>query len=250
METDLGRLASDWCEDTPLPKYTAGESSSIVLDLDGFGVAFGEREVLRAVNLAVPAVGCTVLQGPSGTGKSTLLRTLAGFNNANPSLRTWGRAVYRSRPCTAMNSPALVMQNTRLLASDVLENLVCEMPSRWVLTRRMQIDKVSHLLLRYGQTHLLDCLFQKMIDRPLGDQRVIAILRLLQANPALLLVDDPTAGLQDAQADPVVQLLKQLSTERALLVVMNQLRQARALGGQLAVLVNGVIEECGESAHS
>lgn len=221
---------------------------SSVLDLDGFGVAFGEREVLRAVNLSVPAVGCTVLLGPSGTGKSTLLRTLAGFNNANPSLRTWGLTKYRDRPCTAMNSPALVMQNSRLLVSDVLENLVCEMPSRQALTRRMQIDKVSSVLLHYGQAHLVDCLFQKVIDLPLGDQRVIAILRLLQTNPALLLVDEPTTGLQGAQAGPIVQLLKRLSTERALLVVLHHLQQARDLGGQVALLANGVIEECGKSA--
>lgn len=224
-----------------------GESN--VLDLDGFGVAFGERVVLRSVNLSVSAGGCTVLLGPSGTGKSTLLRTLAGFNNNNPSLRTWGHALYRKRPCTALHHPALVMQNSRLLVSNVLENLVCELPGRSSLTQRMQIELVSELLQHYGHAPLLDCLFQKVVERPPGEQRAIAILRTVMADPALLLVDEPTTGLQSPQARTVLQLLEQLSCERALLVVLHHLQQARDLGGQVALLANGVIEESGASEN-
>jgi len=220
---------------------------SKVLDLDGFGVAFGERVVLRAVNLSLPAVGCTVLLGPSGTGKSTLLRTLAGFNMGNPALRTWGHALYRKRPCSALHHPALVMQNSRLLVSNVLENLVCEMPGRSSLTQRTQVEMVSELLRHHGHASLLDCLFQKVIERPLGEQRAIAILRRVMADPAVLLIDEPTTGLQSPQARTVLQLLEQLSSERSLLVVLHHLEQARDLGGQVALLANGVIEESGAS---
>ena len=47
-----------------------------VLELEGFGVAFAARTILLDVSLSIPAQGCTVLLGPSGTGKSTLIRTL------------------------------------------------------------------------------------------------------------------------------------------------------------------------------
>ncbi len=222
-----------------------GESN--VLYLDGFGIAFGERVVLRTVNLSVSAVGCTVLLGPSGTGKSTLLRTLAGFNTNNPAVRTWGHALYRKRPCTALHHPALVMQNSKLLVSNVLENLVCELPGRSSLTQRMQIEMVSELLRHHGHTPLLDGLSQKVIELTPGEQRVIAILRRVMADPALLLVDEPTTGLQPAQARTVLQLLEQVCAERALLVVLHHLQQARDLGGQVALLANGVIEESDES---
>ncbi len=65
-----------------------------LLSLHGFGVAFGEKVVLAGVDMAVKEREVTVLLGPSGTGKSTLLRTLAGFNDANPNLRVWGEASF------------------------------------------------------------------------------------------------------------------------------------------------------------
>lgn len=220
-----------------------------VLALNGFGVAFGERGVLRAVDLTLPALGCTVLLGPSGTGKSTLLRTLAGFNGANPSLRSWGSAVYCGQACEGANRPALVMQNPRLLVSDVFENLVCAIPNRSDLTRHMQVDLVRSVLQRYGQASLLDSLSQKVVECPLHVQRVIALLRLVMSEPALLMVDEPTTGLSDAQAQPVLQLLQHMASERSLLVVMHHLQQARALQGHVALLANGQIAEFAASAH-
>jgi len=213
------------------------------LELTDFGVAFGDRMVLRSVSFSMPATGCTVLLGPSGTGKSTLLRTLAGFNRANPGLRTWGVAKYQGRDCTADHHPALMMQHSRLLVSNVLENLVCELPGRASLTRLMQLAIVADMLARYGQVQLLDALSQKVIERSPGEQRVISILRMMMAVPRLLMVDEPTSELSALDAGAVLGLLEQLSTERAVLVVLHHLQQARQIGGQVVLLANGVVEE-------
>lgn len=214
-----------------------------ILELVDYGVAFGDRAVLRSVSFSMPVLGCTVLLGPSGTGKSTLLRTLAACNHANPALRTWGAARYKAQPCTADHHPTLMMQRSRLLVSNVLENLVCELPGRSSLTRSMQVEMVAEMLTRYGQNHLLDALSQKVIERSLGEQRVVSLLRMLMANPPLLMVDEPTTELDADAAESVLGLLEQLSTERAVLVVLHHLQQARRLAGQVVLLANGVVEE-------
>lgn len=217
-----------------------------ILELVDYGVAFGDRLVLRSVSFSMRATGCTVLLGPSGTGKSTLLRTLAAFNHANPGLRTWGTAKYQGRACTADHHPALMMQHSRLLVSNVLENLVCELPGRASLTRQMQLAMVADMLARYGQTHLLDALAQKVIERSPGEQRVISMLRMMMADPQLLMVDEPTSELSAMDAGAVLGLLEQLSTERAVLVVLHHLQQARQIGGQVVLLANGVVEEAAQ----
>lgn len=214
-----------------------------VLQLTGFGVAYGPRVVLRDVTFTVPPLGCTVLLGPSGTGKSTLLRTLAGYNSARADLRTWGEALYAGAACTPRHQPALVMQNSKLLVSNVLENLVSELPARSALTQRGQIDVVAQLLDECGQSHLLDVLFEKVVERSVADQRAIAILRQAMAAPELLMVDEPTAGLPQAQADLLLDLMARLAGRRALLVVLHHLQQARTLGRQVVLLADGVVQE-------
>jgi atypical dual specificity phosphatase len=69
-----------------------------ILNLDKFGVAFGDRIILRTIDLQIPEKGIVTLLGPSGTGKSTLLRTICGINNAVSSLRTWGEVSYLGEP--------------------------------------------------------------------------------------------------------------------------------------------------------
>jgi ABC-type molybdenum transport system ATPase subunit/photorepair protein PhrA len=70
-------------------QQTNGDSASsgVLLELNGFGVAFGKKVVLSEITLSIPEQGAFVLLGPSGTGKSTLLRTLAGLCTASPSCR-------------------------------------------------------------------------------------------------------------------------------------------------------------------
>ncbi|MGZ5179544.1 MAG: phosphatase domain-containing putative toxin [Ramlibacter sp.] len=217
-----------------------------VLELRGFGVAYGTRTVLDAIDLDVPASGCTVLLGPSGTGKSTLLRTIAGHNTANPQVRTWGSSRYAQAPCEPGHRPALVAQNSRLLVSNVLENLVFHLPGRSALTRRMQIDAVVPLVEQCGQQWLLDALHSPVVERPLAQQRVIAILREAIAAPALLMVDEPTAGLAAQEAHAIVDLLAVLSGSRALLVVLHNLREARQLANHVVLVAGGRLQEAGE----
>lgn len=214
------------------------------LRLRNFGVAFGERVVLDGVNFDVPARGCTALLGPSGTGKSTLLRTLAGYNQANPSLRTWGEVWYRDTPMVAQKQPLLVMQKSRLLVSNVLENLVCDLPDRASLTQRAQIEQVAATLDTYGFAHLLDHLFQKVVERSVGDQRAIAILRLAMARPGVLMIDEPTTGLDPLPAAALLDLIRRIAAHSSVVVVLHHLQQTRMMADQVVLLANGTVQEC------
>lgn len=94
------------------------------MSLHNFGVAFGEQVVLADVNLALPARGVVVLLGPSSTGKSTLLRTLAGLNFAQPSLRLCGTVtIAGARWPDDAALPTLVTQHARLLISTIFQNI-------------------------------------------------------------------------------------------------------------------------------
>ena len=218
-----------------------------LLKLHGFGVAYGDKVVLRGIDFEVPARGCTALLGPAGTGKSTLLRTLAGYNNSHPALRTWGRARYHGRDLAEDNRPAMVMQKSQFLISTVWDNLVFDIKDRGRLTRAQQREKIEALLHRTGQEHLLDKLNEKVVSYSIAQQRGIAILRQALSEPDLLMIDEPTTNLPEAEVPPLHRLLHELSQDRALLVVSHNQAYAREMADRVVLIANGVTQEVGDA---
>ncbi len=221
------------------------QDQSAILALAGYGVAFGDRVVLSSVDLEVPAKGVFVLLGPGGTGKSTLLRTLAGFNANNPSLRTWGKAVYAGKSLGPQSAelPALVSQSARLMIASLLENLMNDLPQRNRYTPLQQRDVGIELLDRAGLGEYGDRLDEPVVRLPLGIQRQVAMVRLAAANPSLLFADEPTTGISEAEADVLLDFIAREAEQRAMLVVLHNQEHARRLGGRASLMAGGCIQE-------
>ncbi len=215
-----------------------------VLALRGFGVSYGERRVLMDVDLDLPGKGVTVLLGPSGTGKSTLLRTLAGVSGDHPWLRLDGHWQYQATG----QRPPLVMQKTQLMVSSVFENLVDGWPERSRMTAREQAAHVTAWLASLGLERLGEHLRSAVLDLPPADQRLVAILRAALHEAPLMLVDEPTAGLRADQAAAIVELLRLLGTRRSLLVAMHHLGHARAVADHVLLIASRRVQEFGPAS--
>jgi atypical dual specificity phosphatase len=213
-----------------------------ILSLRGFGVAFGDRVVLSAVNLDIDGPGVLVLMGPAGTGKSTLLRTIAGINYAVPSFRTWGEASYAGRPLGSAQAPALVGQNARLLMSSVLENIICELPERSQLTLAAKRTVGKRLLEEAGLENLLDDIDRPAVELSLSLQRHLSMARTVASDPMLLCVDEPTANLEWNDGLPLLHFMKEQGKKRAVLVISHNQKGALELGGHTALLAGGTIQ--------
>ncbi|SCZ59295.1 phosphatase domain-containing putative toxin [Thiohalomonas denitrificans] len=214
-----------------------------ILSLQGYGVAFGERVILSSLALEINDRQITTLLGPAGTGKSTLLRTLAGFNDANPSLRTWGRATYLGEELNQVGRPALVSQSAQLMMSSVLQNLVQELPERHTLTPFQQRELAQRLLSGAGLDSLVDRLDEQVVRLPLAIQRHLAILRLTATGARLLCIDEPTTGLERDEAHRLLDYIRKESANRAIVVVLHSQEQARHMAGEIALLAGGMIQE-------
>lgn len=219
--------------------------SETVLSLQGFGVAFGEKVILSSVDLTAEERKVTVMLGPSGTGKSTLLRTLAGFNDASPNLRTWGVAEYLGQPITDAERPALVSQSARLMMASVLENIVQDLPERRSLTPLQQRELATRLLVSAGLTELVERLDEKVIHLDLAVQRHLAIMRLAATGTRLLCIDEPTTGLGESEAQRLIDYIAEEGTKRAVLVVLHNQAHARRLEGNVVLLAGGIVQASG-----
>lgn len=214
-----------------------------MLELNGFGVAFGTKSVLSEVSITVPDKGIVLLVGPKGTDRTTLLRTIAQFGAAGFSYQTSGSAFYRGAALGENEHPELVTQNAQLAMLSVLENVVVNLPDRNRLTQPRQRELAQQLLKQAGLQMLCERLDESMVSLPLSLQRHLSILRHIVGNPHLLCIDEPAAGMTDIEAAHLFAYLRAESSRRALLVSLHHQKHARLLGGEAVLIVNGRIQE-------
>jgi atypical dual specificity phosphatase len=215
-----------------------------ILSLQKFGAAFNKNIILSSISLDIPQTGITDLMGPSGTGKSTLLRAISGFSNENPAYRTWGDICYLGEKLKDKALyPALVSQNIKLMFATVLENVIGNLPERSTLTLLQQRELARRLLIEADLEVLCTQLDTAIKNLSFAEQRQISILRQIAANPRLVCIDEPTVQLSSVETKRMVVYLRNEAKKRALLIVTHNQAVAKQLGGQTALLAGGWIQE-------
>ncbi|MCX2728245.1 ATP-binding cassette domain-containing protein [Thermomicrobium sp. 4228-Ro] len=187
------------------------------------------RAVLEGVSFAVPAGAVTVVLGPSGVGKSTVLRILAGLESP-----TQGTVRYRE-DLDPRRDVRLVFQEPSLLPwLTVAENI--RLGLRFAANRgRVDADIVDQLLERTGLSELADAYPDALSG---GQAQRVNLARALATLPRLLLLDEPFAALDPLARQGAQQWLRELVRDLALTAVLvtHDLDEALSLGDQLVLL--------------
>lgn len=174
------------------------------LDMDVAGVAYGRRFAF-ACNL--PLSGVTVISGPSGAGKSTLLRSLAGLSRLPGRIRVGDQSWQDGRLFVPPHEREVgfVFQDTRLWPHmSVRETLNYAIRRARRPVRLSEAEAIGLL----GLAPLLDRPATQLSG---GEQQRVAIGRAILAQPALLLLDEPTAGLDRAHRAEMLSLIARLT---------------------------------------
>ncbi|SFI04197.1 ABC transporter ATP-binding protein [Modicisalibacter xianhensis] len=190
----------------------------------------GPLHVLDGIDLHLAPGESLALMGESGSGKSTLLHLAAGLDTPDR-----GDVLLEGQSIAALSEPrraelrrqrlGLVFQQFHLVPSlSVADNLTLQAR----LAGREDVDWAQHLLARLGLAGLNDRYPEQLSG---GQQQRLAIGRALAARPRLLLADEPTGNLDEAAADQVLDLLRELIEESgcALLLVTHSVRVAGPL---------------------
>ena len=190
--------------------------------------------VLRGVNLRVAAGESVALTGESGSGKSTLLHLIAGLDDAD-SGEVWIAEARVSglsdvaRAALRRQQLGLVFQQFNLVPSlNVADNLALQAR----LAGRHDAGWQTELIERLGLGATLKRYPEQLSG---GQQQRVAIGRALAVKPALLLADEPTGNLDEATADEVLRLTRELVTRSGcgFLMVTHSMRLAATLDRQV-----------------
>lgn len=209
------------------------------LCLQGFGLAFGSRVILAECDLALSSKGIDVLMGPVKTGKSSLMRSLAGQFDGHAVHRSWGQAWLNGRALAPGHRPQLVAQHVRSPARTVFEVLREAQPAAAQRSGMQWRAWVRACLERHQALELDGLLDQPMMALSSSQQRRVRVLALAAAEPDMLFIDEPTYGLDARESASLLDWLHQLGTGLKLLVSLHNQQQTRQLADSVVLIGGG-----------
>lgn len=216
-------------------------SSDLPIVFEHVTVSAGTTRMLHAVSLHIAPGAPTVLIGPNGSGKTTLLRVAMGLVRPAAGTIRWGAGTG-----AAPERLALVFQRPVMLRRSVADNLRYALAAAGVPhVRRSQ--RTRELLAMVG--------LQDLADRPAprlsgGERQRLALARALARDPAVLLLDEPTASLDPAATLAIEELVRTVSAQGVKVVMTtHDLGEAARLAGDVVLLHRGEVVETGPAAQ-
>lgn len=219
------------------------QAQAPLLLLRDFGVGFGQRTILKQLNLDIATHGVTQLLGPCGAGKSTLLRSLAGFNDQSALFKTRGEAFYRGEPLGQNGRPLMLEQKPAEMLYDIKNSILSGLNERSVLNSDQQRDLIERLLERFKLTHLRTKMSQALTSISLLERRMVQILGLIAQSPDMIMLDEPTANLEQDEAQQIMDMIIEMAQQHSVIVVQHNQLYAKYLGGKAILLAGGTIQE-------
>jgi phosphonate transport system ATP-binding protein len=219
----------------------------------GLAKAFGRRQVLRSIDLAVEPGRVTVVLGANGSGKSTLLRCATRLIEPDAGSITLcgtellgqrGEDLRRARRAAAMVFQQVLLVRRRTALDNVAYGALGELPfHRSVSTRFFPAELRERALEALERVRLRDLAHQRAGTLSGGQAQRVAVARALCQRAKVILADEPVASLDPRAAESVLALLADVAHEDGLgvLVVLHQPELARRYADRLIGFYEGRI---------
>lgn len=229
-----------------------------MIEVRGLTKSHGNRKVLDGVDLSVKPGEVAVIVGPSGGGKSTLLRCVNGLEPfeagevvVDGRLRLTPDLSHRQPAATLLElrrKVGMVFQQFHLFPNmNVLDNVTSGPVYALGRTREQADPEARKLLERVGLGEFAD----RAVDRLSGGQQQrVAIARALAVNPSAILFDEPTSALDPRMANEVLGVMRDLATAgQTMIVVTHSMGFARDVAHTVHVMHAGKFAESGPPAQ-
>jgi urea transport system ATP-binding protein len=209
-----------------------------MLDVSELNQYYGESQVLRGVNLSVARGSCLCLMGRNGVGKTTLLKSIMGLLKLRSGkIRFDGVDIEARGPEQRVKFGIGYVPQGREIFSDldVEENLLVGIRA----ARRPREESLERVFAVFPALKAL--LRRRGGDLSGGQQQQVAIGRALALGPTLLVLDEPTEGIQPNVVHDIGDVLMRLNAQEklTLLVVEQKLAFARRVGTHYAIMERG-----------
>ena len=218
-----------------------------IIQIKGLRKSFGDKEILKGINLDVYPGEVICIIGTSGSGKSTLLRciNLLEYPNGGDILFKKQSILDRKNNVNKTRSKiGMVFQSFNLFNNkDVIDNCTLGPTQILKMDRKIAEEKAMSLLDRVG---MKDFALANVNTLSGGQKQRVAIARALCMNPEIMLFDEPTSALDPEMVGEVLQVMKDLAKEgMTMVVVTHEMKFAKEVASRVVFMDEGVIAEDG-----
>lgn len=225
---------------------TEQDGRTTLVAVEDLHKTFGRQTVLHGISIHVGRGETLAVLGRSGTGKSVLLRLIIGLERPDSGcIRIHGQSIANlamDRMGEVRKKMGFLFQHAALYDSlTVAENVAFPLEHhRRDITKSERSDRVRQLL---GEVGMGGALNKMPSDISGGMQKRVGLARALALEPEILLLDEPTAGLDPISSGEIDELILTLQRERqmASIVVTHDLHSARTIASRLALLNEGTV---------
>ena len=224
------------------------DTNDFLLAVEGLTVSFDGFKAVNDLSFYVDPSECRVIIGPNGAGKTTVLDLICGRTKA-----TEGSVKFKGRELLSMREDQIVHAGvgrkfqTPSVYEDltVFENLEISYPRGYSVFGALAFKRDREVTARIEEIaetiFLKDALGERAAFLSHGQKQWLEIGMLLAQNPKVLLVDEPAAGMTDAETMETARLLREIAGERTVVVVEHDMEFVEALGVKVTVLNEGSV---------
>jgi urea transport system ATP-binding protein len=228
-----------------------------LLYLDGVTVSFDGFRALNALSLVLAKGEMRAVIGPNGAGKTTMMDVITGKTRPDAGIVQFGA----DTDLTKLDEPAIAslgigrkfQKPTVFEMHTVWDNLLLSLAedrrptfTLWARQTEAERERIDDIL---ATIRLTEHRHRRAGDLSHGQKQWLEIGMLLAQEPQLLLVDEPVAGMTDAETEQTAELLREINRTRSVVVVEHDMAFVRALGVKVTVLHEGSVLSEGSIDH-
>ncbi|MBS0561354.1 MAG: urea ABC transporter ATP-binding protein UrtD [Proteobacteria bacterium] len=236
---------------------TGGQFTETILYVDGVNVSFDGFRALNDLSLVLEPGEMRAVIGPNGAGKTTMMDVITGKTRPDTGKVVFGK----DTDLTRLDEPAIAalgigrkfQKPTVFEPHTVWDNLLLALAgdrrprfALWARETAEERDRIEDIL---KTIRLADVRHRVAGGLSHGQKQWLEIGMLLAQEPQLLLVDEPVAGMTDAETEQTAELLRDINRTRSVVVVEHDMAFVRALGVKVTVLHEGHVLSEGSIDH-